>query len=66
MLGRRKLHALLNEYPKSGFYYYNVVTLLDRALYTVGNVRRYLRQQEVAHFAKLSSEVNRGWPGLFL
>ena len=66
MLGRRKLHALLNEYPKSGFYYYNVVTLLDRALYTVGNVRRYLRQQEVAHFAKLSGEVNRGWPGLSL
>jgi HEAT repeat protein len=66
VLTRRDLRALLNEYLRSGWYYYNVVALLDRALYAPPNVRRYLRRQEVTHFSKLSSDANRGWSGLLL
>jgi len=65
-LSRRELHALLNEYLKKNWYFYNVIVLLDRALYAAPNVRRYLRGQELAHFGKLSEEANRGWPGLVL
>jgi hypothetical protein len=66
LLERRQLLALLKEYLKSGWYYYNVVTLLDRSIYAPPNVRTYFRKQEVDHFAKLTKEATRDWPGLRL
>jgi hypothetical protein len=66
VLERRELTAVLGEYPKTGRYYYNVVTLLDRALYAPLSARTYFRQQEIQHFAKLTVEATHGWPGLKL
>jgi hypothetical protein len=66
VLERREISRVLNEYLKGGWYYYNVVTLLDRALYTPPNVRTYYRGQEIEHFARLSSDATHGWPGLSL
>ena len=66
LLERRDIYRALQEYLKSEAYYYNVVTLFDRTLYAPIIVRRYLRQQEIQHFAKLSKEATRGWPGLHL
>ena len=64
LLERKQLLAALTEYLKSGWYYYNVVVLLDRSIYAPPNVRTYFSKQEVAHFAKLTKDATRGWPGL--
>ena len=66
ILLRKELLSELNTYLKSGWYYYNVVTLFDRALYAPPSARAHFKHEEQLHFKKLSNEATRNWPGLAL
>jgi len=66
VLLRKELLSELNTCLKSGWYYYNVVTLFDRALYAPASARAHFKHEEQLHFEKLSNEATRNWPGLTL
>jgi hypothetical protein len=63
---RTALLKELNDYLKLAPYYYNVVTLLDRALYAPRTAKEYFRRAEIDHFGKLSAAATRFWDGLTL
>jgi HEAT repeat protein len=66
LFGRTALLKELNVYLKATPYYYNVVTLFDRALYAPRKAQSVFKAQEKSYFSKLSEEATRGWPGLTL
>jgi hypothetical protein len=55
---------LLNEYVGRGHYYYNVVTILDRALYTPKILRDSFLKEERQFFENLTPGMARHWQDL--
>ena len=51
-LSETELEGLLNEYLKQNTYYYNVVTWLDRCLYSTGRYKKHF-------YSKLVNKVNQ-------
>lgn len=51
-LSETELEGLLNEYLKQNTYYYNVVTWLDRCLYSTGRYKKHFH-------SKLANKMNR-------
>ena len=52
MVTRRELKALLTKYQTAGPYFYNVVVLLDRAIYAPGAIRYRLLDEERDYLRK--------------
>lgn len=65
-LKSKQLLAVMEDYLQLPTYYYNVIVLLDRALYAPIPIRKFLAEEEVAHFDKLRLQSTRSWPGLDL
>ncbi len=64
MLTRKQIVKLLNHYLAKGPYFYNVVTILDRALYAPPVIRRVYLEDERAFFNRWHESADRYWPGL--
>ena len=62
-LKRRALQKLLDEYMNPGHYYYNVVVLLDRALYAPASFREQFLREELDHFKKWQANPKTSWAG---
>lgn len=65
-LRRVSLKRILDDYPKQGRYYYNVIVLLDRALYAFTRVRRYFLQNQRKHFEQSLPEDESPLQELYL
>jgi hypothetical protein len=60
-LTRPLLTKLLNDYLAGSSYYYNVVTLLDRALYAPAILREAYSREECEFFEKWRPSTTWEW-----